>query len=361
MTDGFRRYRVARKTPESDVITSFALVPVDGSPVPAFVPGQFLTFNLDDGSGSGPLLRHYSLSGDPARRDAYRISVKREGPPSARRDLPPGRASAFLHDRVAEGDELAARGPEGAFVLDRDSRRPVVLLSGGVGLTPLLAMAHELARAGDRPTWFIHACEERAVQAHGGEIRALAASCAGLRVHVRYRRVGATDIAGVHHDGEGFIDRAVLQALLPLDDYDVYLCGPAGFMQALYGILLDLGVREDRIRYEFFGPATVLKRAVERAQEPPAFAPVSAGQPAVTFSMSGKTSPWTGEQQTLLDFAEAQGLSPAFSCRAGICNTCQCTLVAGEVNYIVEPLDRPPPGTVLLCCAAPAGNVTVAI
>ncbi len=362
MNEGFRRYRVARRTRESEVITSFALVPEDRSPVPAFVPGQFLTLRLDDGAGDGPLLRHYSLSGDPARRDGYRISVKREGPPPGRADLPPGRGSGFLHNRVAEGDIIAARGPEGAFVLDGDGARPVVLLAGGVGLTPLLAMAHALAREGRRPTWFVHACEERAVQAHGAEVRALAADCPNLRVHVRYRRVADGDVAGVDHDGEGFVDRAVLQALLPLDDYDVYLCGPPGFMQAMYGTLLGLGVREERIRYEFFGPATVLKAASAAPKQPPVpAAPAGAGSTLVTFAQSGFAAAWTGAQETLLDFAEANGLSPAFSCRAGICNTCQCALPAGEVTYVVEPLERPPPGTVLLCCAAPAGNVTLAI
>ncbi len=359
MADGFRRYRIVAKTRESSVITSFKLVAADGGPMPAFVPGQFLTVRVPDRAGGADLLRHYSLSGDPARRDVYRISVKRESAPAGRADVSPGRVSTLLHEVFAAGDELAARGPEGAFVLDRESERPVLLLAGGVGLTPLLAMAHDLAREGRRATWFIHACEGRDAQAHGAELRALAAATPSLRLHVLYRTAQAGDRMGIDHDGTGLVTRDVLQGLLPLDDYDVYLCGPTPFMQAVYGILIGLGVREERIRYEFFGQATVLsarKADVVPASQPAS--PVGEGI-VVTFAASGRSAAWTGGQETLLDFAEAQGLSPAFSCRAGICSTCACRLVSGTVDYVTEPLDTPAPGVVLLCCARPREAVVL--
>lgn len=364
---GFRRYRVTRKTAESRVITSFELVAADGGELPAFAPGQFLTVRVDpDDESAGT--RHYSLSGDPGCTSHYRISVKREPAPAGRPDVPPGRMSNHLHDAVEVGGEIVARGPEGHFVLDRTSRRPVVLLAAGVGATPLLAMAHGLCAEGSRLTWFIHAVEGRDVHAFGSEIRDLAARAPNLRVHVLYRTAGQDDVRGRHHDGEGLLGRGVLQELLPLDDYDFYLCGPTPFMQAAYGLLGDLGVPDARIRYEFFGPATVLRRppAGPPAVEAPAVAPDApeqgdAGATVVTFARSGRSAAWTPSSGTLLDFAEAQGLSPAFSCRAGICSTCACPLLEGDVEYVLDPLDPPAPGIALLCCSRPRGSVTLGL
>jgi uncharacterized protein len=356
---------VVRRTAESSVITSFELVAADGQALPAFEPGQFLTF-LVDPADEGAGTRTYSLSGDPAATGTYRISVKREAPPAGRPDLPPGRMSTALHDHVAVGDVLAARGPEGRFVLDGASTRPVVLLAGGVGATPLVAMAHSLAAQGTRPTWFIHASESRDVQAFGAEMRALAARCDLLTVHTLYRTAAAGDVRGVHHDSEGLLSRAVLQRLLPLDDYDVYLCGPTPFMEAAYGLLTGLGVPDARIACEFFGPATVLRRT---APPQPPTETAAAPQPAagggadivVTFARSGRSAVWSDTFATLLDFAEAQGLAPPFSCRAGICSTCACEVLQGEVAYVAEPLDLPPAGVALLCCARPRSALALAL
>lgn len=360
----FRPYRVVRRTAESSVITSFELVAADGSALPGFEPGQFLTFRVDRGD-EGAGTRHYSLSGDPALSRSYRISVKREPAPPGRQDLPPGRMSGRLHDSVQVGDELVARGPEGAFVLDRSSQRPVVLLAGGVGATPLVAMAHSLAAQGTRRTWFVHATEGRDVQPFGAELRALAARSPNLAVHMLYRTAAPDDVPGVHHDGEGLLDRELLQRLLPLDDYDFYLCGPTPFMQAAYALLGSLGVPDARIRYEFFGPATVLKRQASAPaapdEEPQPRIPADPTGEIVTFAKSGRSAPWTGTSETLLDFAEAQGLSPDFSCRAGICRTCACPLLAGDVDYVTEPLDPPPEGMALLCCSRPRGSVTLGL
>ena len=379
----FRRYRVIGKTQESEVIASFEIVPTDGSLPAPFEPGQFMTIRVDpDDDDAGT--RHYSLSGDPTSLSAYRITVKREAAPPSRPDLPTGLMSNRLHDAIKVGDELMARGPEGSFILDRASKRPVVLLSGGVGLTPLVAMAHALAAEGKRQTWFIHACESARVHAFGPEMRALKACSPNIHVHVLYRHVTAQDRQGTDHDGEGLVTRAVLQALLPLDDYDFYLCGPTPFMEAVYDLLHDLGVADARIRYEFFGPAKALKgsKTGSAFAEPKTRAPTTPGPRAATskppssyepapeappvgatvlFQKTGLSVPWSHDFNNLLEFAEAQGLSPSFSCRAGICNTCACTLIAGEVVYGVEPLDIPPPGTALLCCARPRGDIMLAL
>ncbi len=367
-----RRYRVARKVRESEIITSFYLAPADGEALAPFRPGQFLTFQLQDPPRGGVVRRNYSLSGSADWPEHYRISVKRE--PASGAGHPPGLVSNHLHDSIEVGAELEARGPDGRFVLDAGAARPVVLLSGGVGLTPLVAMAHALAREGRRRTHFIHACENGRAHALSREMRQLSRTAPNLHLHVCYRNPDASDELGRDYDSEGLITPALLQALLPLDDYDFYLCGPGPFMQSVFTQLVELGVREERIRYEFFGPATLLRASPPLIKEAGALAPsaqaasgLSAPATAttdaltVTFSRSGLSVAWDPSFETLLDFAEAQGLTPAFSCRAGICSTCMCDMPAGEVDYVAEPLDEPPQGKALLCCSRPRSDVVIAL
>lgn len=357
---GFRELKLIAKIRESSVVTSFHLEPVDPHGWRAFQPGQFLVLRIPSADGGGFVLRNYSVSCPPSNTGSYRITVKRESAPQP--GLPDGLGSCHLHDRVEVGDVLVAEGPRGDFVLDRESTRPVVLLSGGVGLTPLVSMLHALA-ATDRRVHFIHACDNGNVHALRDEVEALAASRPGIAPHFCYRFPTDEDKASRRHHSEGLVTRELLQSLLPLDDYEVYLCGPPPFMQALYPILRGLGIEKHRIFYEFFGPATVLEQV--SAAPAPVAAPVSAavasGAATVEFRKSGLTVAWDDAAGSLLDLAEAQGLSPDFSCRAGICSTCKSRLVEGEVAYFEDPLDEPGSGEVLLCCARPLGPVILDI
>ncbi|WP_395676220.1 2Fe-2S iron-sulfur cluster-binding protein [Inquilinus sp.] len=349
----FRALRVVARQRESSIITSFHLEPVDPEGWCDFEPGQFLVFRIP--TGNGDVLRNYSVSSSPAQRGRYRITVKRETGPG----MPDGLGSCFLHDRIRVGDLLTAQGPRGGFVLDRDSRRPVVLLSGGVGLTPLVSMLNALAET-DRRVVFVHACDNGDVHALGEEVAAIAASRPGITAHVTYRFPTEADrVAGRHH-GEGMVTRELLQRLLPLDDYEFYLCGPAPFMTVVYGILRGLGVPAPRIAYEFFGPATLLEAPAPGTDEPIAQSPSpDTGAATVEFRRSRITAAWDPGTESLLAFAESQGLAPDFSCRAGICGTCSSRLIAGEVDYVEEPLDEPEPGEVLLCCSVPRGPVVL--
>jgi ferredoxin len=242
----------------------------------------------------------------------------------------------------------------------------VVLLSGGVGLTPLVSMLHALAAGTDRRVTFIHACDDGDVHALRQEVLSLAATRAGIASHFCYRFPSEADAAAAHFDSHGVVSRELLQRLLPLDDYDFYLCGPPAFMQAVYRLLRGLGVAKPRIAYEFFGPATVLEDASDspgeretgRAGDLPV-APAASPTIAVTFRKSGRSEPWNEASGSLLAFAESLGLEPAFSCRAGICSTCKTRLVEGEVTYVEEPLDDPGPGEVLVCCAKPVCSVVL--
>lgn len=381
----FRDYRVLEKQRESEVITSFVLQPVDGVMQP-YQPGQYLVFRLEiDGQ---IVLRNYSVSGDPDCTDRLRISVKHEKAPAGS-SVADGLASSYLHQQVQPGDVLSAAGPMGEFVLDESSQRPVVLLSGGVGQTPLLAMLHRLLKRSQRKVYVIHACDNSVVHAFADEMRELVAQREGVQLYFCYRNPTEHDEqAGLHHVA-GLITREQLQRWLPLDDYEFYLCGPSAFMQSNYGVLRSLGVARERIHYEFFGPATVLENTLaddgaasavqDQVQPAPSSrvdanvleldSPVEAVRGAataaedaaqtVTFLPDGRQAQWHEDCPSLLDLAEATGLSPDFNCRAGLCNTCMCTLVSGEVDYFEEPLDPVPEGKVLLCCSRPRGPVAV--
>lgn len=356
-------YRVARRVRESETAVSLYLQAPDGGSLPPFRAGQFLTFRLP-GPDRRPVPRNYSISSDPADLSHYRVSVKRVTAPASRPDLPPGYGSAFMHDEATVGSIVEGSAPKGQFMLDEASSRPVLLLAGGIGITPLLSMAHELAR-GARPAWLVHACDNGDVQPFGDEVAALAASSPRFRAATCLLNPTARDTALARHRFSGPVTAEVLRELLPIGNYDVYLCGPAAFMQAMFALLLELGVREEQIRYEFFGPAIVLKPAAAAALTAQTLPPVSivrapgAGEPiTVTFARSGAQHVWDGAERTLLDFAEAHGLEPAFSCRNGICNTCLCE-AEGEVTYLDEPLEQPGPGMALICCSVPATSLVL--
>ncbi|MEO6985055.1 MAG: FAD-binding oxidoreductase [Paralcaligenes sp.] len=360
-----RDYTVLDKVSESQVITSLLLAPVCGGDVPAYRPGQHLVFRLN--VEGVKVLRHYSISGDPSVPGTLRVSVKREPPPRGRTDLPAGVGSNHMHDFVQVGDILTAAGPVGDFILAEDSVRPVLLLSGGVGLTPMMCMLHRLVRASNRPVYFVHACENGDVHAFADEVMALTRQRPGVSVHFCYRQPTVQDLERPRFHSTGLINREILQALLPLDDYEVYLCGPPAFMQANWRLLHGLGIATDRIHYEFFGPATVLEAdqgvtgAVVEPELSVSAEPVANGSGAteVKFGPSGITVPWDDSCFSLLDLAEKAGLSPDYNCRAGLCNTCLSTLVAGNVDYFELPLDPPPVGKVLLCCSRPVGPVVI--
>ena len=335
---GWRRLRVARRIPETDGILSLHLDADDGLPLAAFRPGQFLTFRLKDAEGRA-VPRNYSLTSDPSDLSRYRISVRRH-------DRGVGSGQMW---GAEQGALLEATLPKGRFLLDEGSGRPVILLAAGIGITPLLAMAQALAR-GARPAFLIHACREPASRPFAAELDALAARAPNLRV------------AAVLSTIEGHITAETLQRLLPIGDYEAYLCGPQGFMEAMTVLLVGLGVRPERIASECFGAARTAEAAPAPPPAPPAPPAASEVEDGilVTFAKSGRSARWDGAQRTLLDFAEAQGLTPAFSCRNGICGTCLCD-AEGDLRYVEEPLEEPGPGKALLCCSVPAGPLSLDI
>jgi ferredoxin-NADP reductase/predicted pyridoxine 5'-phosphate oxidase superfamily flavin-nucleotide-binding protein len=343
----WRPYRVTRVIDESSVIRSFHLEPADGFAQPAFEAGQYLPIRLPirphPGGDAAPLQRTYTLSSAPGDT-GLRISVKREGT-----------ASTFLHDRVKVGDTIEALGPRGHFTLHATQRRSAVLIGAGVGITPMVSFARHIVAEGfrlrrTRPTHLIQVARDGQVRAFATELQALATRAAGaLKLHVVQDDGAPGTLAGP-------LTVDLLKTLLPFDDHEFFLCGPPGFMQALYDGLRELGVRDQRIQAEAFGPAS-LKRKADDAAAPPAPPPLPpAAEATVTFKRSGDTAVWTPSHGSLLEFAEGKGLSPPYACRAGHCGSCVTPLRAGRVTYAEPTAWKPGEGEVLLCCARPAAG-----
>ena len=254
--NGWREFVVEGTRPESEVIRSFVLAPADGGRVMRHRPGQYLTFALEV-PGAGLLKRNYSISSGPEDR-AYRISVKRE----ARPGTPPGLASNWLHDRAGPGTMLSVAPPAGEFFLDERDDGPVVLLSGGVGLTPMVSMLESVVGSGGgRPVWYVHGAENGRVHAMGEHARELAAQAPNVTVRTFYDVPEPGDVAGRDYDERGLVSADWLARNTPREEATYYLCGPRPFLRAMIGGLARAGVPLGRIRYEFFGPADELLAA----------------------------------------------------------------------------------------------------
>jgi ferredoxin-NADP reductase len=320
------------------------------------MPGQFLTFRLKIPGHSKPVIRNYSLSECPCHAEYYRVTIKRE-PPSADPAIISG--SNYFHNLVEPGTRLQVAASRGDFFLNPQEETPVVLLSGGVGLTPMISMLNAVVDSGkDRPTWFVHGTRNGIHHAMCRHMRRVAAENDNITVHIRYSQPRPEDIKGREYDSTGHVDVDLLKELLPNNDMDFYLCGPPPFLNSMLKGLWDWGVPESRIRFELFGPAALLQEGTP-ARRRKKKKPTGAENYEVAFSDSGITAKWDPEYENLLEFAEDQGVFPDFSCRSGICHSCQYELLKGKVDYTFEPLDPPYPGQALLCCARPESDVVI--
>jgi len=342
---GFRPLSVTGIETESETVISVHLADPGGGSVPAARPGQFLTLRLHPDPAGRPLLRSYSLSGPPGARD-YRISVKREEH---------GAASQFLHTRVRAGDLLEAAAPRGTFTL-RDGQAPVLLISAGVGATPVLAMLHALAAArSTRDIWWLHGSRRRADEPFAAESRALLATLPGARRHVCYSDPGPDDVQGRDYDTAGRLSAPVLAALDLPSDAEAYLCGPPAFMADISAALAAGGIQAARIRTEVFGAGPAITPGIApapaRRPHPPAGHPGNG--PLVTFARSDLSARFDPGYASLLEFAEACDVPVRWSCRTGVCHTCETAVISGKVGYDPAPVDDPADGSALICCSRP--------
>jgi ferredoxin-NADP reductase len=335
---------VVRKVKESKEITSFHLAPVDAGPLPHFAPGQFLPIRLEIPGQPRPVIRTYSLSDFPdgGSPSTYRLSIKREPAPE-NLDVPAGVASNFMHDHIGEGSIIEARPPSGSFVLDPTLPTAAVLISNGVGITPMMAMLMASARTNPRrKVWFFHGARDGRFHAFREEVARTAHHKENVSVHYAYSRPRQEDEG--FYQSQGHLDAALIGSMVK-EDADYFICGSPPFLASIRSGLMNAGVASDRIRFEMFSSAPKPTAAAASSPQPV--------ETMVTFARSNRTVPWTGEASSLLAFAEDHGLTPDFSCRAGVCGTCECRLLEGEVSYDVEPTASVTPGSVLICIARP--------
>ncbi len=348
---GFRQLTVTAITRESDSVISIRVEDPTGAPRPAARPGQYLTLRVQSDDQQRSVLRNYSLSGPPGA-GYYRITVKRERG---------GAASGYLHTRLAVGDQLAIAAPRGTFILDR-THAPVLLISAGIGATPVLAMLQALAQEhSDREIWWLYGTRNGREHAFAAEARVLLASLPNGRARVCYSRPGPNDLQGRDFDSAGRLTASLLAELNPPRDGEAYLCGPMTFMHEISAGLAALGIEASRIHTEPFGPAPRLTPGIAatpaRTPHPPAGRPGHG--PTIAFARSDLTIRWNGDYGSLLELAEACDVPVRWSCRTGVCHNCETTLIAGNVDYSPDPIEPPARGSALLCCSQPRDDVVL--
>jgi len=338
---GFRRLCVSETHRESPAVLSIRFEAEDGSALPAPLAGQYLTVKIPD-AGDPPPTRSYSLSGDPAD-GCYRISVKREDR---------GQVSQWLHSHARAGTVIESAAPRGAFYLVEDTS-PVILVSAGIGATPVVAMAHALASAkSPRQIWWLHTTQSAATHAFAAEVSALLGSLPDARQHVFYTT----------GDEARRLDRQSIAALGLPTDATAYLCGPAAFMDDMRDALAAAGLDPTRIHTELFGALPPINPGVVGAPPPTRpHAPDGAqgSGPRITFARSGLSVNWSQGFHTLLELAEACDVPTRYSCRSGVCHTCATPVIEGTTEYSQPPLEEPAEGVVLLCTATPHSDLVL--
>jgi ferredoxin-NADP reductase/MOSC domain-containing protein YiiM len=350
---GFRSLKVARMAQESSSVISLVLEPVDGRALTLPLPGQFVVLRLRPHADAPPILRSYSLSALPGA-DRYRVTIKEE---------PNGIASTYVTTQLHTGDVLDVSAPRGAFTL-RPGDLPVVLLSAGVGVTPVMAMLHSLAaQSSTRQVWWIYGARNRLDHPFAREARDLLARLPHAQSYIQYSKPDATDKLGSDFDAAGHLTAAALEKLGVARESDFYLCGPTAFLEDLTAGLASWGVAHDHIHTEVFGSGKSITPGIaeqpRRLPHAPS-GPVGDG-PKISFARAGLTVSWDARFQSLLELAEACDVPVRWSCRTGVCHTCECGLISGSVKYDPEPLEPAAEGNLLICCSRPQGDVVVDI
>ena len=349
---GFRPLAVTAIHPESADVLSLTMQSPDGQQLPPARPGQYVVLRLRQTAGAPPLFRSYSLSG-PLSTERYRISVKVE---------PNGAAGNYLKEHVRVGDALDVSSPRGSFVL-QSGERPLVLLSAGIGATPVLAMLHALAAAGStRQVLWLYAARDQDHHPFAAEVRRLMFALPHGRSYVCYSRPGSHDKMGADFDTSGHLSGSVFNEVGVPREADVYLCGPTRFMADMKEALASLGAAPERIQVEIFdGSESMTPGVVGTPTQAPHLPKDDANTgPLVSFARSGIAAHWKASAyQSILELAEACNVPVRWSCRTGVCHNCESGLVSGEVAYDPEPLEKPADGNLLICCSRPVRDVVI--
>ena len=359
--NGFRKFEIMRKQPEGGGICSFYLSPHDKKPLPPFAPGQYLTFQHPIPGQRKPVIRCYSLSDSPNHPEYYRVSIKAVPPPRDNPDnVPPGLSSNYFHDSLGEADILDIKAPGGHIFLDMSKHTPLVLIGGGIGLTPVLSMLNAICEAGStREVWFFYGVRNSKEHVMKEHLERLDAEHENVHMMVCYSSPGDDDVEGRDYQYAERVSVELFKRVLPSSNFDYYMCGPPPMMNTVVPALAEWGVPEKNIHFEAFGPATVKKAAPDKNPEEKAADAAAAEGIEVVFAKSGKTCAWDPEADSLLDFAEENDVVIDFGCRAGNCGTCITAIRSGDVTYVVEPGAAPESGSCLACISVPKSSLTL--
>jgi ferredoxin-NADP reductase/MOSC domain-containing protein YiiM len=349
---GFRRLAVVAIDQECADVLSLTMQSLDGQPLPTPLPGQYVVLRLPRKPGDAPLFRSYSLSG-PASTERYRISVKIE---------PNGAAGSYLREHVRMGDALDVSSPRGSFI-PQPGERPVVLLSAGIGATPVLAMLHALAAVcSTRQVLWLYAARDRQHHPFAAEVRRLMLALAHGRRYVCYSKLGSCAKMGEDFDATGHLSRSVFDEVGIPREADVYLCGPTRFMADMKEALAASGIALERIHVEIFNGGESMTPGVVGATTRAPHVPKDDANtgPLVSFARSGIAAHWKASAyQSILELAEACDVPVRWSCRTGVCHNCESGLVSGAVAYGPQPLEKPADGNLLVCCSQPIRDVVI--
>ena len=348
---GFRPMRIAAKVRESVDVISLAFEPGDALPLAAPLAGQFIVLRMQPAGTTSPLMRSYSLSGAP-NATQYRVSSKCEVA---------GTASVYLDRQVTLGDMLEVSAPRGSFTLE-PGQRPLVLASAGIGITPVLAILHMLAaETSAREIWWLYGARNGKHHPFVAESRELLRRLPHGRSRIWYSRPTAEDRLGTDFDAAGHLTVASFDALKVSREADFYVCGPTAFMRALCTDLANWGIPRTRIHTETFGSGESRTPGIVNSHYRPVHSPAgpSGSGPLVSFARSDLSIRWHPKYQSLLELAEACDVPVRWSCRTGVCHTCETGLVDGAVDYQPDPLESPAEGNLLICCSRPRSDVVI--
>ena len=359
---GWREFRVVQRSLEDAARTqcSFYLQPIDGQSLPAFRPGQFLTFSLelaggavDGAEAARTITRCYSLSDGPNPAH-YRVTIKRVPAPLDHTEVLPGLSSNHFHDHVRVGDVLRVKAPSGHFFIDPDPAVPAVLIGGGIGITPMMSMLRWcIANQPQRSVHLFYGLRNSDEHAFKSQLEEVAAAHPALKLHVIYSRPTAADVLGRDYQHTGHVDIELLRRTLPHGRHQFYVCGPPAMMQTLVPALAEWDVPVADIHYEAFGPASVKLPGAEVA------APHEVSGVEVKFQRSGRTLTWSASDASLLDFAERHGIAVESGCRSGGCGSCETRLLDGSVAYEHTPDHDVAQGHCLLCVGRPTTSLVL--
>jgi len=353
--EGFRKFEIGKKVKENEGIISFYLVPHDKTKLPDFKSGQYLTFKLNIPGQNKPIIRCYSLS-DRYHENYFRISIKKVPPPRNTPDVPWGLSSSFFHEHLNVGDIVDVKAPSGKFFLDTQSHMGVVLIAGGVGLTPMISMLNTLIKASSsREIWFFYGARNSKEIAMGAHLRAVAEAHDNVKLHVCLSNPDESDKKGVDFQHNTRVSVELFKQLLPSSNYQYYLCGPPPLMQGVTNDLKSWGVPDSDVFAEAFGPASIKpKKSVQGKAKN-----IVKQEFEINFSKSNKKLRWKSGDGPLLEFAENNGLTLDFGCRAGNCGTCVVAIREGEVEYPDDHDAEPESGSCLACISQPKSNMTI--